>query len=82
LRWPRSRCAASTCCQASRAASGASSSPPRTATAFLGIPPTGHRVSTQHIHIYRVEDDMVAEHRACRDDIGGLRQLGIQPGPS
>jgi predicted ester cyclase len=48
---------------------------------FLGIAPTGRRVSTQHIHIYRVEDDMVAEHWACRDDIGGLRQLGIQSGP-
>jgi predicted ester cyclase len=45
-------------------------------------PPTGRRVSTQHIHIYRVEDEMVAEHWACRDDIGGLRQLGLQPGAS
>ncbi len=49
---------------------------------FLGIPPTGRRVSTQHIHIYRVEGDMVAEHWACRDDIAGFRQLGAQPSPA
>lgn len=47
---------------------------------FLGMPPTGRRVCTQHIHIYRIQDDMVAEHWACRDDINGLRQLGVQPG--
>jgi steroid delta-isomerase-like uncharacterized protein len=47
---------------------------------FLGMPATGRRVSTQHIHIYRIQDDMVAEHWACRDDIGGFRQLGTQPG--
>ena len=46
---------------------------------FLGIPPTGRRVSTQHIHIYRIQDRMVAEHWACRDDISGFRQLGSQP---
>ena len=47
---------------------------------FLGMPPTGRRVCTQHIHIYRIQDDMVAEHWACRNDINGLRQLGVQPG--
>ena len=46
---------------------------------FLGMPPTGRRVWIQHIHIFRVQDDMVAEHWACRDDIGGFRQLGTQP---
>jgi predicted ester cyclase len=43
---------------------------------FMGIPPTGRRVSVQHIHIYRVQDGMVAEHWACRDDVAGMRQLG------
>lgn len=52
------------------------------AGAFLGIPPTGRRVSTEHIHIYRIQDDMVAEHWACRDDISGFRQLGAQPHPA
>lgn len=46
---------------------------------FLGIAPTGRRVSTQHIHIYRIQDDQVTEHWACRDDISGFRQLGTQP---
>jgi hypothetical protein len=46
---------------------------------FLGMPPTGRRVSIEHIDIYRIQDDMVAEHWACRDDISGFRQLGTQP---
>ena len=41
----------------------------------------GQGVCTQHIHIYRIQDD-TAEHWACRDDISGLRQLGLQPGVS
>ena len=47
--------------------------------AFLGIPPTGRRVSIPHMHMYRVEDEMVAEHWACRDDVAGFRQLGATP---
>jgi hypothetical protein len=27
---------------------------------------------------FRVQDDMVAEHWACRDDVGGFRQLGTR----
>ncbi len=46
---------------------------------FLDMPPTGRRVCTQHIHIYRIQDDMV-EHWACRDDISGFRRLGLEPG--
>ncbi|PZR65116.1 MAG: ester cyclase [Solirubrobacterales bacterium] len=47
---------------------------------FNGMPATGRRVSVQHIHIFRVQDGMVAEHWACRDDLGALRQLGVPVG--
>jgi predicted ester cyclase len=46
---------------------------------FLGLTPTGRRVSIQHVHIFRIEAGMVAEHWACRDDVSGLRQLGAVP---
>ncbi len=29
------------------------------------------------IHIYRLEDGKAVEHRAGRDDLGALRQLGV-----
>jgi hypothetical protein len=44
---------------------------------FLGRAPTGRSVSVQQIHIFRIEDGRIAEHWACRDDAGMLRQLGF-----
>ena len=44
---------------------------------FLGRAPTGRSVSVQQIHIFRIEDGLIAEHWACRDDVGMLRQLGF-----
>jgi predicted ester cyclase len=45
------------------------------------MPPTGRRFSVQHMHMYRVADDnKLAEHWACRDDLGQLAQLGLLPG--
>lgn len=46
---------------------------------FMGMPPTGRVFSVQHMHMYRVEDGKVAEHWACRDDLGQLAQLGLLP---
>ena len=41
----------------------------------------GHRDDlAQQRRLGRVQDDMVAEHWACRDDVSGFRQLGLQPG--
>jgi predicted SnoaL-like aldol condensation-catalyzing enzyme len=31
------------------------------------------------MHMYRVKEGKVAEHWACRDDLGQLRQLGLLP---
>lgn len=44
---------------------------------FLGRPPTGRRFAAQQIHVFRVEDGRIAEHWACRDDVGMMRQLGL-----
>ena len=46
---------------------------------FMGMPPTGRSFSVQHMHMYRVKDGKLAEHWACRDDLGQLTQLGVLP---
>jgi predicted ester cyclase len=40
-----------------------------------GLPPTGRRFETEHIHIWRVADGQLAEHWMLRDDLGAVRQL-------
>lgn len=44
---------------------------------FMGIPPTGRRIEVNEIHIYRLEGGKAVEHRAGRDDLGAMRQLGV-----
>ena len=46
---------------------------------FMGIAPTGRRVEQQQIHIFRFADGKTVEHRAVRDDLGMLQQLGVVP---
>ncbi|MDH6125242.1 ester cyclase [Kitasatospora sp. GP82] len=43
---------------------------------FLGVEATGRQVNIEHIHIYRVENGLVVEHWACRQDLFLLAQLG------
>jgi predicted ester cyclase len=43
---------------------------------WMGRPPTGKSFLVEHIHIYRLEGDRIAEHWGVRDDLGMLRQLG------
>ena len=43
---------------------------------WLGRPPTGKSFAVEHIHIYRLEGDRIAEHWATRDDLSMMRQLG------
>ena len=43
---------------------------------WMGRQPTGKSFLVEHIHIYRLEGDRIAEHWATRDDLGMLRQLG------
>jgi hypothetical protein len=42
---------------------------------LAGLPPTGDAVAWDFIHIWRVEDDLIVEHWACRDDVGLLAQV-------
>jgi predicted SnoaL-like aldol condensation-catalyzing enzyme len=46
---------------------------------FLGIAPTGRAVDVQHVHMIRIHDDKIAEHWACRDDVGLFTQIGSFP---
>lgn len=54
---------------------------------FMGIPPTGRRISVNEIHVYRLRAGKAVEHRVGRDDLGAMRQLGVvadsvpAPGP-
>jgi predicted ester cyclase len=43
------------------------------------VPPTGKRVAVPNIHCYRIENGLIAEHRAVRDDLGMMQQLGLLP---
>ncbi len=47
---------------------------------FNGIEPTGKRIRHQQVHIFRVADSRITHHRAVRDDLGLLLQLGWRPG--
>lgn len=44
---------------------------------LVGVPPTGKRIAVQSIHFYRVVGGTIVEHRATRDDLGIMQQLGL-----
>ncbi len=44
---------------------------------FAGIPPTGRELAFEAMHRYRVEDGVIREHHAVRDDLTLFRQLGL-----
>jgi pimeloyl-ACP methyl ester carboxylesterase len=44
---------------------------------FFGIPSTGRKFSFEAMHRFRVEDEIVREHWAVRDDLGLFRQIGL-----
>jgi len=47
--------------------------------AFMGIAPTNRAVEQAQIHSIRFADGKAVEHRAVRDDLGLLQQLGVLP---
>jgi predicted ester cyclase len=48
---------------------------------LMGLAPTHRRVQWRQCHLIRVDaDGKAAEHRAIRDDVGLMRQLGVAPG--
>jgi steroid delta-isomerase-like uncharacterized protein len=44
---------------------------------FQGIPATGRSFEQAHMHFVRFRDGKAIEHRAVREDLGMMRQLGI-----
>lgn len=48
---------------------------------FAGIPATGRAFTFEAMHRYRVEDGVIREHHAVRDDLALFRQLGLVPEP-
>jgi steroid delta-isomerase-like uncharacterized protein len=47
---------------------------------WMGIAPTGKRVTITGIDIYRIEQGKIAEYWCSEDELGLLRQLGAAPG--
>ncbi|CAN5140557.1 hypothetical protein BH10PSE13_BH10PSE13_26090 [soil metagenome] len=46
---------------------------------LVGVPPTNKRFKVQAIHWWTLKDGLIVEHRASRDDIGMMQQLGLLP---
>ena len=44
---------------------------------FQGIPATGRSFQQAHMHFVRFREGKAIEHRAVRDDLGMMRQLGV-----
>jgi predicted ester cyclase len=47
---------------------------------FNGIAPTGRSIAHKQVHIFTIADGRITHHRAVRDDLGLLLQLGWRPG--
>jgi len=47
---------------------------------LMGVAPTEKSYAAQNIHWFRMKGGQVQDHRASRDDLGMLQQLGIVPG--
>jgi predicted ester cyclase len=48
---------------------------------MVGVAATGKHFTAEHIHWYTLKDGLIVEHRATRDDVGMLVQLGLLPKP-
>lgn len=46
---------------------------------LMGIAPTGRSVRQDQVHFVRFQDGKSVEHRAVRDDLGMMQQLGVIP---
>jgi predicted ester cyclase len=45
---------------------------------FFILPPTGNEISYEAVYLYKVDDyGRIAEHKAIRDDLTFLAQLGV-----
>jgi steroid delta-isomerase-like uncharacterized protein len=48
---------------------------------FMGIPPTGNRLTVTEIHINRIAEGRIVERWAEVDRLGMMQQLGVIPSP-
>ncbi len=48
---------------------------------FQGMPPTGRSIRQAQMHFVHFRDGKGVEHRAVRDDLGLMQQLGVIPAP-
>lgn len=46
---------------------------------FMGIPPTGEKITMTQMHFFRLMSGKTVEYRVNRDDMGAMRQLGVIP---
>jgi nogalonic acid methyl ester cyclase / aklanonic acid methyl ester cyclase len=44
---------------------------------LVGFPPTGRAFYAEQLHLCRILEGKIAQHRDWRDDLGVLRQLGL-----
>lgn len=44
---------------------------------LFGIPPTGRNFTYEAMHMFRINDGKIVEHRAIRDDLSFMMQLGL-----
>jgi ketosteroid isomerase-like protein len=49
---------------------------------FVGLEPTGRSWKYQHVHIFRIEDDLIVEHWAVREDLKAMIQLRVITPPA
>jgi steroid delta-isomerase-like uncharacterized protein len=47
---------------------------------LFGVPGSGARISWRQCHLITIRDGQASAHRAIRDDVGLLRQMGAFPG--
>lgn len=46
---------------------------------FMGIPATGRTISIPGIHVIKLRDGQITEHRSYNDQLRTMRQLGASP---
>lgn len=44
---------------------------------FFGVPPTGRNFNYEAMHMFRILDNKIVEHRAIRDDLSFMMQLDL-----
>jgi steroid delta-isomerase-like uncharacterized protein len=44
---------------------------------FFVIPPSGNKINYEAVHIHRIVDGKIVEHKAIRDDLSLMVQLGV-----